>query len=145
MLPPRTFFSGSRHIFPVMQAYLAAQRTLAGFLLACLPPLASAFPVPVPTNARPFLPGPLMEPGPASPPQLPCGQRKGNLSLKGPQGSVPTPLCGFPPFLLTPPPFSQQEQPQTPVLHNVLASQAVCLCSQRFRLQNNHLFTLPGT
>ena len=129
-----------------MQAYLAAQRTLSGFLLACLPPLTSAYPFPVPTNARPFLPGPLMEPGPESPPQLHCGQRKANLSLKGPQGSVGglqnTPsLCRFPPFLLTPPLLSQQQQPQKPILHNMLTSQAVCLCSQRFPLQNNLLCT----
>lgn len=144
MLPPRPFFSGSHHIFTVMQAYLAAQRTLSGFLLACLHISSLCLSVLCPPMPDPFFQVSSDGARPCKPSPAPLWSEK-SQSASGSSRVCPHPLCGFPLFLLTPPPLSQQEQPQTSVLHNMLTSQAVCLCSQRFPLQNNLLFTLPGT
>ena len=82
---------------------------------------------------------------PCKPSPAPLWSEKSQSQPQGSSRVCPHPLCGFPPRLRTPPPLPQQQQPQKPVLHNMVASQAGCLCSQRFPLQNNLLFTLPGT
>lgn len=126
--PTPPFFSARSHISAVMQALLAAQRTSSGFPVACLPP---PHPVPVPTKARPFLPGPLMESGPASPPQLPCSQRKASLSLDSQVlKSLSQAPSFFLPFLPITPPHSLNNNNKCLVPQNMLLSQTLCLCSQ---------------
>lgn len=98
------------------------------------------------TKARPFL-SPLMEPGLASPPQLPA--------IRGKPISAWTPrfprTCHHPPwqaFSPLPPyhtPFSQHHHCTNKclVLQNKPISQTLCLCSQCFPIGNTFLCPLP--
>lgn len=92
MLPPRPFFSGSRHIFTVMQAYLAAQRTLSGFLLACLPPPSLCLSSPCAHQCQTLSSRSSDGARPCKPSPAPLWSEKSQSQPQGSSDSVPPPM-----------------------------------------------------